>query len=157
MVGIVTLYPREMSSDRACRIEILEDIAEAVKRVLIAAVPGVPVEAKVHAPPESPQYRTVVALKRDWTTDVPIEVQATVEEVAIQFKRHAPERYPHLPLTWMVCKPPEFRYMAILALAPDDDRLPEPRYPRLVKARAVLRPTAFGRKMLGLPPKENAP
>jgi len=152
--GAVLIYPHELSSDRACRIELLDSVMTAVVAVMRAAIPGVPIEGRVHLPPESPQYRMVVAVKREWTT-VPVEVRARLEEIGSQFRRWAPVRFPHLPLDWMCAWPPDFLYPALIAVAPPEAELPEPRYPHIVKVKAVLRPTAFGRKMLGLAPKED--
>ena len=106
-------------------------------------------------PPTSPHIGILVHLDRVFARDeLPVPVAADLHGLAESINASAKRVFPGVPWKLEMLKPP---HAARFGLVIWIDGPVEAPYPRIVQLRAVLRPTNFYRRLLGLAPKEATP
>lgn len=133
-----------VSSEYGAEMEMVTDIARAVGPVLRAKFSRVHIALR--EPPQVAATAMVVQLG-DELHDLTVEQQAEMVKVMDVIRDSSKRLFPTVPLKLEILRPPVSpRWGFVAHVEPSERRI----YPRIVKARAVTRPSNRGRAVAAL-------
>jgi|GEM_PF-4700364 len=137
-----------ISSDYAAQREMVGDLLTALLPIVRDTFAPIRILASVEEPPIVSQLGVMFMLNRDLGDTLSIEMQAKLTDVMDGAAKAAASAFPTIPLSFEYLRPPLAARHGFVAYV--KDTAPKPVYPRLIRAKAVLRPTNWLRQRLGL-------
>lgn len=147
-----------ISSDYAARREMFDDIDRAVLPILRGTFPLAVVKTRVVNQGENGAPRMGVVVQLDGVPFRKAELhpnkRAKLEEIMSGLQRGIADVFPSLPVKIEFLQPPLHDRWGFVVYTTED--VPAPVYPSIIRAKAVLRPSNYLRRLLGLAAKESA-